>query len=357
MASKQTEKKCIFLINTEYVLLISVLYTKYHLDKNVTPIFVLIKNSDLRFSDIDSDALPGITYVYENEIHKNIIFPDTSYLDVVKLKNVTQVHFQNPQDMINSSLVSILLKNNPKIKITLISDSIAIDREILTKTRDRLIHYSKLYFRKYINGITSISSKVWSYHEMPFRPYELIAHKNYGYENFIDTKDLFKKINPSFEIISAIFKIDIEMFNKASIILFTQPNLNYSTYSAKIKRSYIEGVEQLCELAAKYRKYLIVKVHPAENPEIYKKYTNEFVTINESSGTPAEIIINGLENKKIVSYWSAISVYDVFNKHKHYWLYKTIGYNLKSDIPENIIVLNNLSEVDELIFDQKEKTF
>lgn len=345
------KKKCVFLINTEFVLLISLLYTKYELDSAIEPVFVLIKNSKRRFTGINLEKLPGKVYVFNNEIHSNKIRPDKRYLDLHQLENVVQIHFQNPQDLINSSLVAYFKTKNPETKITLVSDSIAIDRKILTKPRDLFIHYSRLIFRKFINRIPNISLKIWSYHKMPFVPNELIAHKNYGYANFIDTKILFGKIEESFELLSSVYQINNEQFKKSEILFFTQPNLNYSTYSDEIKKGYINGVKDFSQLAKKYKIPTIIKVHPAENPDVYTPFCNEFVSVDVNSNTPAEILINGLFNKKIVSYWSSISMYDIFNKHQHFWLYKTIGYKLpSSDVYQNLSIPENLDEIEKMIF-------
>ena len=349
-ASDTTSKKCVFLINTEFVLLISVLYVKYHLSEDLSPVFILIKNSKRRFANLSYESLPGDVYLYENQLHSNILFPSKLFLDIRKLENVNHIHFQNPQDFMNSSLVMFFRKKNPSIYITLVSDSIAIDREILKGIKERFVHYSRLFFRKIINRIPDIPTNTWSYHKMPFVPNELIAHKNYGYDNFINTKTLFSKVSDNFTLLSKIYKIDEKEFLKAQILFFSQPNLNYTKYSDDVKRRYIDGVKNLATLALENKVCLIIKVHPAEDPKVYYPFINEYVVVDSNSNTPAEIIINGLENKKVVSYWSSVSMYDIFNKHKHYWLYKTIGYKLPSDINYDLIEIESSTEIEKMLF-------
>ncbi|HPJ43468.1 MAG TPA: hypothetical protein PLY21_14165 [Spirochaetota bacterium] len=353
MSSSGEEGKCIFLINTEFVLLVSLLYAKYFLDKKLQPVFVLIRTTTRRFSKVDISKIPGVVYLYINELSSSKLRPDTSYLKVRDIKRVKQILFQNPEDMINSSLVAFFRKANPDLKLIVVSDSIAIERKVMNKPRDRFIHYARLGFRRCINRLPDISWKVWSYHTLPFEPDGLIAHRNYNFRNFINTKDLFGLVGDYLSELSDIFVLDTDKYKNAEIIFFTQPNLDYTTFSSDIKRGYYDGVRLLSSLALENKVYTVIKVHPAENPEIYMPFINEFTSVDSNSNTPAEIIINGLEGKKIVSYWSSISVYDIFNNHKHFWLYKTINYKLPAaSVNENIFIIEDIQGIKSNLFNR-----
>lgn len=351
----QSDKKevCLFIINTEFVLLVSLLYYFLALKNkvNVKPVFVFIKVSSFRFNNINFDFLPGDSYVYLNELNESVLFPDKKFLDVLKIKDVTHIVFQNPQAFTNQCIVNYFKKMNPNLRLTLVSDSIAIDRKILNTFKEKFIAYAKLYFRKYINRIPYLTNTIWTYHSYKYRPDELIAHRNFNYSTFYDTNDLFALIPSYIDELTKIFNINIEAYAKSDIIFFTQPNHLYTKYPTSVKEGYINGVKYLFQLAQKHKKLITVKVHPSENIDYYKSLANEYVVVDTNSNTPAEIIINGISGKKIVSYFSSISIYDIQKKNKHYWLYKTIGHKLPSNYEyEFITYIDSINDIEKIIF-------
>ena len=347
------ENICLFIINTEFVLLVSLLYYYIHLKekKNLKPIFIFIRASNLRFINIKQEFLPGESHIYKNDLNETVLFPDKEFLEVLKIENVNQIVYQNPQAFTNQCIINYFKTQNAKTKLTVVSDSIAMDRRFLTNFKEIFIAYSKFYYRKFINQIPFLTWKIWTYHSFKYMPDELIAHRNYNYPIFYNTKELFSMIPQYFEEFSNIFNIDIDIYQKSDIIFFTQPNHLYTKYTKEVKEGYISGVKHIFNLAKKNKKYIIVKVHPSESIDFYNSMANEFVYVDTNSNTPAEIILNGLTNKKIVSYFSSISMYDIQKKNRHFWLYKTIGHQLPSNYEYDFITyVNKIEEIESFIF-------
>ena len=350
---KKDDNICLFIINTEFVLLTSLLYYYIHIKdkKSLKPVFIFIRVSSLRFKNINQKYLPGESHLYKNDLNETVLFPDKKFLEVLKIENVKQIVYQNPQAFTNQCIINYFKTKYPDTKLTVVSDSIAMDRRFLTSFKERFIAYSKLYFRKIINRIPFLTWKIWTYHSFKFRPDELIAHRNFDYPIFYNTTELFSMIPEYFEELSKIFKIDIDIYRKSDIIFFTQPNHLYTKYPKEVKEGYISGVKHIFYLAQKNKKYVIVKVHPSENIDFYKSMANEFIFIDLNSNTPAEIILNGLSGKKIVSYFSSISMYDIQKKNQHFWLYKTIGHKLPSNFEYDFIkYIDTIEEIETFIF-------
>lgn len=344
---------CLFIINTEFVLLVCLLYYYIHIKnkRNITPVFALIKVSNYRFTNINKEYLPGKSYIYINELNETILFPDKKFLELLKIDNVKQIVYQNPQAFTNQCLINFFKKKNPDVLLTIVSDSIAIDRKILSNFKEKFIAYTKLYFRKIFNRIPYLTWKIWTYHSHKYQPNELIAHRNFNYPVFYDTSNLFSQIQNYFEELSKIFNVDMNIYNKADIIFFTQPNHLYTKYQKEVKEGYIKGVQHLFYLAQKNKKNIVVKVHPSESAEFYASMANEYVFIDKNSNTPAELFLNGLSNKKIVSYFSSISIYDIHKKNQHFWLYKTIGHKLPSNFEYDFIkYVETIEDIENLIF-------
>lgn len=347
------EHICLFIINTEFVLLTSLLYYYIYLKekKNIKPIFIFIRACNQRFKNIKQEFLPGESRFYKNDLNETVLFPDKKFLEVLKIENVNQIVYQNPQAFTNQCIINYFKTRNANTKLTVVSDSIAMDRKLMTSFNERFIAYSKFYYRKIINRIPYLTWKIWTYHSFKYMPDELIAHRNFNYPVFYNTKELFLMIPKYFKELSNIFNIDIDIYRKSDIIFFTQPNHLYTKYTKEIKNGYISGVEHLFNLAKKNKKNIVVKVHPSESIDFYKSMANEYVYVDINSNTPAEIILNELSGKKIVSYFSSISMYDIQKKNKHFWLYKTIGYKLPSNFEYDFIVyINNIEEIENLIF-------
>lgn len=325
----------LFLISTEYVLLISYLYYKNYLEKQGTiPIFVFFKTNPKRLRNISFDNLPGIHLFYKNNLNEGIIYPDKDYFKILKFENINEIVFQNPHNFINSIVIKHYKKLNKNCKLSLIADSAAIDRKMSFKLV--LNFLVKLYFRKIFNGIKYLPYKVWTNQNIADKLDLLIARRNINVKNFIDTNSLLGTIPENINKLDMIFNFDIEMFNDFDIIFFTQP-VSTQSFSNEYKLKYIEIVKYITELAVRYRKKTIFKVHPGEDRSDYTQYANEFVEIDDKSNVPAEIIINGIKGKKIVSFWSAISLFDINNQNKHFWLYKLINYPLPSLVNYNFI--------------------
>ena len=349
--NKSTQKnKAVFLLNTEYGLLISYLYYKVHLEPNgITPLFVFLPTSENRFKNISFDDLPGKFCIYKNELNSWKIFPNNEFEKFEEISEVSHVIVNNPIFFVSSIIVNRIRRENNNCKFLLLADSVSIDRKMPLK--HLLLFKLKLYVRKFFNFYSYLPNQLIHYGNAENYYDSLIAHRNLFKTPFVNSNGLLKELLSHKKELFNIFSLNIDGFNKAETVFFTQPILKYN-FDAETKSNYIKVIELLCNLSIKNKKQLLFKVHPAESCTDYEKYISKYVSIDANSNVPAEILVNSLTNKKFVSVSSSASCFDVNNNNKHYWL-DTIVTGKKVIIDKTYVYIINVSElskIEEILF-------
>jgi len=345
------KNKILFLVNTEYVLLMSLLYyLKNFTERDICPIFIIINSNPNRFKDLNLNDLPGKNYCFPNELISSKINPNREFLKVLEFENIEEIAFQNPHFFVNQIIINGLKKMYPSCLLTLISDSVAIDRILFTRKK-LLKYYILLFFRKFVNQFRLLSCSIWTYTKIPYKIDGLIAHRIMASEKFYDTTFLLNSLPDNIQLVNKIFNSNIDQFLDCDIIFFTQPILNYASISKNNKDKYLELLRIIAGLAEKRRKMVILKIHPGENENAYSEFENEFVRIcKNTKNLPAEIIINVISDKSIVSICSSISAYDVKNSNRHFWLNNIIGLKIEILSKSSIVLIQDVHELENKIF-------
>ena len=153
-----------------------------------------------------------------------------------------------------------------------------------------------------------------------------IAEEDIGAKIFINTNTLLSKIPEHKKQLNYFFDLNLDMFENSTIIFFTQPMELEPFFTDRHQKLYDEILFKLSDLAKRNKIEMLLKMHPHESPDKYKKFTNDFVTIYKNSNVPAEVILNLVKEKSIISIYSSLSLYK--NKqNKHFWLYKLMDIN------------------------------
>lgn len=340
-------RKIVFIINTEFVLLISYLYYKLNCEtNNLYPIFIFNIASTERFSNIEIHKLPGIQYKYFNNILGKTIFPKIKLEDIKNIEGVENIVWQNPGDTFNHLIFNLIKKESPSSRSTVITDSIAVDSRI-DKSVIRKTLLKRLY-RKTLNPWLPIPLKVSTYHTLDKKEHTLIAHNNIGYNNFIHTDILLNKILQYRNELNDLF--NYKTADDTPIIFFTQPITVNNGLTEKNENDYNTFIKTLIDICIKNKLKIYFKVHPGESIERYLKYENDYVKIYKNKNIPAELILNSLSGATILSMWSSISVFDIKANNKHYWLYPLINYKISSIVKyNNINIINTLEQLETLL--------
>lgn len=346
----KSNNRALFLVHTEHVFLVSLLYYKIYLEvKNIDPIFILLMSNNNRFRFINVCNNNFTIKKIKNDLNSRKIFPDLNFFKMLKFNGIYELVFQNPDSFITEIIVQYYKFKNPKLKLTLISDTIAIDREL--SIRQIIKNNLKLYYRKIFNEISYLPSKVWTYENLFIKVNQFIAYRNTKYKNFINVYDLLLKSVEYNKLIMKIFYIDLNLYKGADIIFFTQPISHHRSISKFYKNKYFSVLDYLSKESKKYKKKLTIKVHPSENPNDYFKYKNEYVYVDKNNTLPAELIINSIEEKIVASMWSSVSTLDLLRKNKHFWLYKVISYPLNISLKyDGINYIQSLNQITSLFF-------
>lgn len=331
-------KKALFLIHTEFVLLVSYLYYKIFLEiKGIEPIFIVMSSNPNRFKNINFDVLPGMCYKIPNDLNETIFIPDRTFETLMDIDNVVEVVFQNPAQFITQIFINKYISKNTDCRLVMISDSAGTD--FYFRFNELVIMYLKLFYRVVINRIPLISKKIYTEQGMSPHIDAILAHRNIGVKEFININELFFSLPDQVQVLDKLFNSDIDCFMHSEMIIFTQPLEMLSNVATSTKKSYRQMLEKLCEYAQNSKITTIIKVHPSESFKQYASLNNEYVNVSQESNLPAELIMNVIEHKIIVSFFSSVSLFDKNLRNKHFWLYKMIDYPLNDTYIADYIVI------------------
>lgn len=338
----KNSKKVLIVVTTEMGLLTALLYYLANLNKRYYPYFVLLKNNEERFQGLNLNFLPGQHEIFVDELGRNIWNPDKRFLAILKEQFVQEIVFQNPLNFITNIIINTYKYEDPSIRLTALSDGLLVSTGISTK--NKLILTLRLLHRKYINQFKNLPFFVKHYKDIVSDIDLLIAHEDIGAKKFLNSNEVLAEIKNYPTILNNVFSMNIQRFVEADIIFFTQPILSIRLAN-DIKEKYISFLKNLSTFALENKVYVIMKVHPEEKVDFYMKYENKFVSIDDSKNIPAELILNSISNKAIISMFSSVSLLDAGTALKHYWLYKLIGYDLKiKKNVEHIVTPSNFKE-------------
>lgn len=340
------DKKVVFLLNTEYGLLIALLYYYEILKKNnYNPVFIFLKTNENRFRNISFSELPGEYKVYKNELNTWKLTPDLLFLESLKFRDVVEIVINNPAFYTNQIYINSYKANNPNLKLTLLADSVGIDRKITKK--DIFKFFIQLCIRKYYNRIKNLNYIYVDYHNIQSYVDSFIAHRNINIKNFIDSNTLIQNIKIYVNQIFSIYNVKLKDYENSDMLFYTQPIMLVSTIPDNEKIKYIEILENISRMSLKYKKKVLLKIHPAENNEFYKIYTHEFLKIDQNPNIPAEILVNSIRNKLMISVYSSASSFDINKQNTHYWLYKILS-GKEPFIHESYNYIESINSYDEL---------
>ncbi|MGD9992105.1 MAG: polysialyltransferase family glycosyltransferase [Salinivirgaceae bacterium] len=314
-------KHVLFLINTEFVLMTSVIYYYEHLKpKGASPIFILLTSNAARFKSVDTTCLPGECHIYKNDLNHSVIFPDREFLKALNYSNVSELIIQNFTFLVND--IAINYYKQKGAKITFIADSISVDRKLSASAKAKNRFY--LALRKRFNGFKYLSKQIYSFTDHGNRIDRYIAHRKV-WENipYFDIKTLFTKEYNLLPLFGGNLQTNLDAFD---VYLFTQPILEHRAFTDKTKELYIQIIEKIIAVSQEKNIRLLIKVHPGEELTKYQKYKCKTVEVMQNNSIPAEIILNSVKHKKIFSFFSSISLFDYSGANEHFWLFKLIDY-------------------------------
>jgi len=316
------KKRIVFIINTEFGLLISyLLYLERYF--NYDSIFILLKSNDQRFKNINTSILPGNTIIIKNDILNKTFLTSVSFTEIKKYRPIDELVWQTPGDTLSHMISNYYKKHN--ISETIVTDSIASDFKMDMHIKIKTI--LKRISRKIINPWLPIPLKVMHYDSLKKDKIRLIALNNtLLFKKFLSTNLILCHINKHLQALSKLF--NYQTLSNKSIIFFTQPINTNNGFSIDLQTKYDNFIKILTDYASTIEKPLIIKVHPGETVQKYKSYNSKFVTVEENNNIPSEIILNQVSDCLILSMWSSVSVFDVDLKNKHLWLYPLIEYKL-----------------------------
>ena len=284
------KKAIFFTFTTLHLVLCISYYEKYLKSKGVQAYFVF---NEKRFKSFSFVNFPYKYTLIKNDLNEVILKPDLKFLEIFQIKNAAYIITPLPASILVLSVCKFSLVR--KIKLVSLEDGLATG--IPFNLRYQIQYRLTLIFRKYINRIPYLPNSYWSDSYICSLSDTYIGSNNiFKHPNFINSKSLLDTaIN--LNIIKAIFNIDIDDIKNADILFFTQPiSLKY--------KGYINKVFQLLQLSGLR---VFVKVHPAEKMQDYAKYKAENITLSDNLA-PAELLLKCLNNKKILSFYSTVSI-------------------------------------------------
>ena len=321
-SNNSQEEKILFVVSTEFALLIAMLHYLENLAQSGSAVFIILKRDANRFKNINFDSLPGEYHVFNNNISDFLVTPDREFEKVLDLyPNVSQIVFQHPYDLLTQVILQSYLNKNDNILLTLINDGLTRSIDIVGWEKYKL--YIKLFLRKYVDGMKLLSFMRVKQDIRSYIDY-FIAEEDMGAKNFINTNTLLSKITEHKKHLNDFFNLNLDIFERSTILFFTQPIEIEPFFTDEHQKLHDEMLFKLADLAKREKIEMLLKIHPHESPEKYEKFTNDFVTVYKDSNVPAEVILNLVREKSIISIFSSLSLYE--NKqNKHFWLYKSIN--------------------------------
>jgi len=340
--------KVLMIVNTEFGLLTALLYYLTNVSDKYEPHFVLLKSSDERFQQLNLDSLPGKYEIFIDELNSNFWHPNNAFMRILKEIHVHEIVFQNPLNFITNIIVDTFRKSSPSMRLTALSDGLTLSTGISAKNKFKL--NLRLWHRKYINRFKGLPFLVKHYKQMLPHIDLLIAHENHGCKHFLDSRELFVMDDVHSIIVNDVFSVQMNELSKSDVIFFTQPILNVNLPDS-VKNKYKSFLKYFSEFALKNKINVMMKVHPSENVDFYMEYTNKYVSIDQSKNIPAEIILNSVSDKIILSMFSSVSLCDANYINKHIWTYKLIDYKmLVMKNMEHIYLPADFGEFENMIF-------
>lgn len=322
---KEKEKyRVLIVVHTEIGLLMALIYYLSYLEGKKEPYFAVIKTSKDRFNNLNLESLPGKYELITDDLSGKAWSPKCNYKSILYDTTVKEIIVQNPLNFI----VDIVIHHYSKkaIPITLLSDGIVMLSPISTKTHLKLC--MKHIFRKYFNGIYELPLCVSQYLTITEKVDKLIAHKNIGVEKFIEIRTLFSEIEKYKKSIEKLFHIDFALYDDAKIIFFTQPIYRQSG----VKKNYIQLLDELTHIIEKHKIKTVFKIHPADDIKLYESYENDLLSLDiVNKNIPAELLIEVLSEKMILSVASSLSLTDTNPSMQHFWLYKIMSYSVHEE--------------------------
>lgn len=313
----------LFVINTEFVLMVSCLYYELIVQQKYTPVWCILRTPN-RFKGIDIEKLPGEKRIFNDEIETTKWSPDLSFLPWLSNRTYAEICIQNSYKVASQIVLQRFSKKTTKI--TFISDSIGLYTQLTPKMVRSFNR--KLLYRKYRHGFTKLPVKI-----IPAK--ESIKQMNLYISShiledvatpFISFNELFNATTNS-ELCEHLFFLHEDTIAKNWF--FTQPIRQHTVFSTEMKACYWEILHQFAKNAQELKIQSVIKVHPGEQLKDYEEFSNPFCRIYPSSNTPAELLFFKMEGKNIFSCFSSISTLDFSGNNNHFWLHPLIGYSPK----------------------------
>ncbi len=324
--------RAVFLVFTQMHLALCISYYEKHLkEKGLKAFFVLSK---VRFKKFDFSSFPYDFKLIENDFNEFRIWPNSSFKKIFLFKDIEYIIAPLPAHIITLSFFNFAIKNN--LKLVTFADGLATG--IPFSFRYQLQYKLLLLFRKYFNRIPHLPNFYYKDSYLVSVSQNYIGPKNiFHHASFIDAKNL---INDAldYDIIHSIFKLDTSLYEEADILFFTQP----------IIMNYKDKVDEVFKLIELLGLKTVIKVHPSENINNYVIYETDTIKISKNIA-PAELLVNNLRNKKVVSFYSTVSI--LSKNMDNIWLYPLLEDNklinrIRINSYNDIRIINNLKQLE-----------
>jgi hypothetical protein len=342
MQTYQNNKKIIFLINTEYHLLLAKYIFNIHFP-SYQPLFLIIKNKNRFKSPIIFDTtikLIESPLFFKKGFNKIIFFKS---FNEVLLNNYDIVLSFQDAEFVNNILISEI-KQRYNSKIILCQDGLAsyVNDYSYFKLLKKTI---KIFYIKYFLNFKEIS-------------FVLKWGKNKNVDEYLLTNpnDLYfktkKEINTlEFEQndlfikqIEKLFNFDIKKLNivKTDRYIFF---LSQGFLDKESRNLEFNLIKKLKQISIQNNLKLIIKLHPSDSRnDIINLIDDEKIELIKEN-IPAELILTLFNNSYIISGYST-SLLTKTKTNKYYWVYPILYKKFKSKFKvEHINIIDNFDQL------------
>jgi hypothetical protein len=319
------------------------LFKKYFEPEGLKPLFIF---AGKRFINFNKEKFDFECIIIKNELNNLILCPDKSFLNI-RIDQIT-AYIVCPLPAHILSLYFINKAFNQHIEVIAIADGIATGKPFKG-------FYSEGYkllllFRKYANQIYELPLKYYSDKYIAAKSQIYMGAANiFNHNRFVSSKSLFKEVNIQ-KYLNEFFEVDLKPYLNADVIFFTQP----------LSNNYWLILCDVLSIISKNGLRVLIKVHPAEDGNAYKVLEADNVVVANEKEVPAELIVNRLYNKLLISFYSSLMMQSDNPTNNNIWVYpllsdENLNKRIKSEVDDNILIIKSLNELENEISKFKQK--
>ena len=347
-------KKHLFLIHTEFHLLMLLSLIENNINKQDEITIMLSRKSDsnrFRFELNLKDLNFNLVELLDIDEKKSFIPLKAKH----QINELLEIDFDSYYSFLEHTGLNYLFVSRiaSSTKICLLPEGtrpyISFNKAAIgSRIRQTLNNYKFLYktgfpwyklrIMSYKHGYLPETNEIWIENKD--------VYPNYNHRK-LRKVSIFLKTNQNFEKHKELFKFNIEeeLNINEDIILY----LNHPYVVAEV---YHLEIEILQKMRVKFpEKPIVIKLHPGPpSHQIERFKTIENIVLNTST-KPAELFIQGIKNSVVISFWSA-SLMMPNETCQYYWLYPLILKNIPEmywwsmeNPTSHIEAIDNLAEI------------